>query len=84
MRVVREAEGFNSETRVGTHDQPTLPMVPMLKTAVHMVAIEGRVFLKLLAILVSELVKSNLFQHILPHFALTGARSDTSQITDLV
>jgi hypothetical protein len=59
-------------------------MVPMLKTAVHMVAIEGRVFLKLLAILASELVKSNLFQHILPHFALTGARSDTSQITDLV
>jgi hypothetical protein len=37
-------------------------MVPMLKTAVHMVAIEGtEVFLKLLAILVSELVKSNLF-----------------------
>ena len=33
---------------------------------------EDRVFLKLLAILVSEHVKSNLFQHILPHFVLTA------------
>src|SRR6266516_218736 len=88
MRVVSEAESLLLSTKKICDWDPSLSRSPPPYGAyaqdccTYGCYLEDRVFLKLLAILVSELVKSHLFQHVLPHFALTGARSDFSQMTD--